>query len=424
MIVMQDKGKIIHKGVCLVVTLCFYISHGQNNYAYLITSEVIVNLNANQNSLDIRTDLGNIGRVSYRATATRVGDTYFDFFYLPNNFTKATLTGRASAVASSDHPDCQYSEIQEELKKDFGNASIGFDGCSMIQSVYPIHIFGNKDQLNNGVCINDVIQLKYGYQWQFQLDSGNWIDFPPRYNNKSVVTFTLKTILEESRINVDGHNIIRFRTGYNNQFTNIISYNIFPCPPEIVQIDTKEARCSYSKDGSFTLNLSRDLSTPREELVITLYDKTNNAVIGQEFTKSLVDNGNNSYGYTWLGNLDDGNYSIRYQTHTGSGGIPSSDISWSVLRPADVTIKAPQQVSFRINDVGDENCYAINDGYIEVSATGESGRTFFYQYRKNGQVQVVSGRSWIPFTSSTRISGLGKASYRIQVRDSSNCYAK
>ena len=51
---------------------------------------------------------------------------------------------------------------------------------------------------------------------------------------------------------------------------------------------------------------------------------------------------------------------------------------------------------------------------------GDDGRTFFYQYLKNGIIQKVAVQDWGLLTNgkTTRIIRLGEANYRVKVQDS------
>lgn len=86
-----------------------------------------------------------------------------------------------------------------------------------------------------------------------------------------------------------------------------------------------------------------------------------------------------------------------------------------------------------------ETCFAVNDGYIDVSAKGEVVRTFLYQLTKEEVVQFYNGTNWVdysgtkandetwfPFISknNTKIGNLAKGNYRVKVKDSKGCFAR
>ena len=121
------------------------------------------------------------------------------------------------------------------------------------------------------------------------------------------------------------------------------------------------------------------------------------------------------------------NPQLKYQTHNSNSGISPNDPTWDSLVFSQIfTIGKSQQVDFSITDTSDETCFTINDGFIKIQASGESGRTFLYQYLKNGIIQTIGGQSWLPFTNTNtaEINSLGLGSYRVRVRDSEGCLVK
>ena len=224
-----------------------------------------------------------------------------------------------------------------------------------------------------------------------------------------------------------------------NAYSDILTYKIVGCSPQLqVPVVTQKTSCNYKADGGFTLNFNRNLNS--EELVMTLYDGTDDSLIyDQEFTSTLTNN-SGVYSYIWNKPLDAGSYRVKYQTHTGTGGIDEADDTWKTLEFSDsFTITPATPVDFQVTGSADQNCFEVNDGYIDISAKGESGRTFLYQLRKNNVIQIFNGTNWVNYTGSsadnetwfpftnaqtTRISNLNKGAYSVKVRDSQKCLAK
>ncbi|MCH2035211.1 MAG: hypothetical protein MK202_17015 [Tenacibaculum sp.] len=273
-------------------------------------------------------------------------------------------------------------------------------------------------------------------EWEYSLNST--VGVVNNSQNKQNISVSLDSFQVNLRANIGKTIFFRFKmsNGIQSPFKG---YKIVSCSPEFHSINKTDTTCNYTTDGSFKLNVKRNLNSV-EELVITLYDATNNALVGQEFTTSLINNGGGNYGYLWTGNLDGGTYSVKYQSHNGSGGINPNDSSWSSLNSVGTfEVKKAESVSFSITNKSDENCFNEKDGYIDLSASREPGRDLFFQLTKDGKIQIFNGTNWVNYTgtdsdsetfnsftneSTTRIDKLIKGVYRVKVRDSEKCYMK
>ncbi len=298
----------------------------------------------------------------------------------------------------------------------------------------------NPQPVNNALCkITLNVDVKgfapEVYKWQYydvlSTATDKWTDFPNSFQGVDTITFDLEELFgNKASLYYQKSIQYRMQRYCSGKTTKKVTYVMVGCSPELKEpVENKETTCNYSNDGSFTLNFKRDLYTSKKEtLVMTLYDGNDETTLfNQEFTRTLVDNGDGTYSYTWKKPLDAGTYRIKFQTHNKEEGINTSDLSWKSLEFSEkFTIGKPKKVLFSIAKTSDETCFEIYDGYIEVSATGETGRTFLYQLTKNGVVQIVGGKSWFPFTngSSTEISSLGKGTYRVKVKDSKGCFAR
>ncbi|MDY0779348.1 hypothetical protein [Tenacibaculum sp. IB213877] len=289
------------------------------------------------------------------------------------------------------------------------------------------------------------------YNWEYQVgslsrDDRDWHSIP---NSSSyLLTQSINDFLRgEDYIGQK----IYFRVKTCENFTTqIIIYTIIASPPKLVNKTPTpiKTRCSYTSDGSFKINFDRQLIN--EKLIISVYfknfDSGNFEFYKQEDTVNLVDNGNATYSYTWLG-LNDGfldpveEYKVKYQALKDvSDSLPSTDPSWTgALESNPFTIPTAIAIDFSVIKLNDETCFESGDGQVQVEINqGEQDRDYYYQLKKNGVPQVFNGISWdeysegdieetwIPFIGrdSTIINMLDKGSYKIKVRDSNTCYAK
>ena len=296
----------------------------------------------------------------------------------------------------------------------------------------------NAQPVDNSLC-NITLQVDEDgfapevYVWQYydvlSTKTDKWTDFPTSFQGKYKINFGIEELFG-NKANDYYYKAIDFRMKRycNGKTTKAIGYVLIGCSPEIEgKPKSKNVSCNYKTDGGFTVNLKRDLYDG-ETIVITLYDITDAAnviVFDQEYTDTLVSNGDGTYSYKWRSNLDAGKYEIKYQTHDKPNGINTRDNSWRSVVPSDpFYVVKPKAVTYSLTSAVDKTCFTRDDGYIDIEADGENGRTFFYQYLKNGIIQKVGGQEWIPFTNAktTRITRLGEANYRIKVQDSEKCF--
>ena len=264
------------------------------------------------------------------------------------------------------------------------------------------------------------------YNWlYFDPIASIWKKFPSHYLGESSITFTAEQLFGSSA-HLYKNKSIQYKLELCNGWSPMLPYTyvFIDNSPQLQEpIKTQKTSCNYKNDGMFTMNFDRGLNLG-EELVVTLYDGNNDAIlIGQNSTSNLVNNGV-GYSFSWPSTLDSGSYRVKFQSHNGSGGIPETDSSWNSLEFSDVFVVGQAvPVNFSITSSATESCFDSNDGYIELQGSRESDRSLFYQYSTNGGISYTN---WLPFlnTNTTRISGLGKGNYRIKVRDSQNCMAK
>jgi hypothetical protein len=321
-----------------------------------------------------------------------------------------------------------------ELKKGGNGVFFGalFFEKRNLNEVNEINCNGLNLNTISSVSSSDVIEWQYSFEGSLQTiaNSQGKASMNVDFNNFSV----------NFSENIGKTIFFRYKL-LGDVFSPLKAYTIVACSPQLEKpVKTKPTTCSYSVDGGFTLNFKRDLNV-NETLVITLYDGDNEAVLfNQEFTDTLINNGDGTFGYTWQALLDAGNYKVKFQTHNENEGIDKNDASWDSLEFSDsFTISKPDKVSFSITNTSDKTCFNTNDGYIDVNATGEDNRTFLYQLTKDEVIQIFNGTSWINYTGvnidnetwynftnaeTTRISNLAKGTYRVKVRDSKGCFER
>ena len=308
----------------------------------------------------------------------------------------------------------------------------------------PLITITQPDQ--NDIACNDIViitnEVSQGfssnsYIWQYHFGDSNWANFPDSYQGNSslsINSFFFNSYLGNVFIQVKSCSLV----------SNTVTYNVISCSPQLLEpVETKKTTCNYSEDGSFTFSVDRDL-LDNEKLIATLYYEYitgyDLATNPQREITSLQVLPDGSFGYTWSEDLAPGVYQLKYQTLKGGGGINPTDGSWASIVPSDeFTIGKPSKVNFEITNTANQNCFKVNDGYIDISATGESDRFFLYQLKKDNVIQIFNGTNWVnytgnnadnetwfPFTNAqtTRISNLNKGAYSVKVRDSEECLAK
>ena len=194
--------------------------------------------------------------------------------------------------------------------------------------------------------------------------------------------------------------------------TNIITYNIIPCPPTIIAPPTIVNNiCSNSNAGSATFTFDRDLAAG-EYFNMTWYRKILNGsfafVSSEQITQSQFINQRFS-----IQNLAQGTYYLRSQTFLNDPLVPTSNTN-----SPEFDISAPPSVTFTnlpyittTNPPVNIKCKGDATGTITITATGGSGS---FQYSKD------NGANW---QNSTVFSGLVAGAYQIVVKDSNGCIA-
>ena len=432
---MYSKIKTIAQFIVFVLSINVF---GQNpEYAYLVKTKIVEYLHANNGSLSINTDLGGGGSSHYFATYSTVGDVYFDFMSLPDNFSQSKIRIDNTAIKIANYPDCEYTREETVLKENFNSRGVlSFGGCSFQQTVYPLHIVGTDN--TDPVCSLTTINLKGGYDWEYQIGNGGWKTLASATQS---VNINIGDIYADNGIDINelptgsAERSIHFQTGHkaSNKFVARRTYTITGCSPVFVEYyDKAKTSCSYETDGKISIKLNRNIDSSKERLVVTLY-KSDRVLIGQEHTtSSLIPLNATNYGYIWPNDIDAGTYYFLYQTQNINLDIPTAPniddgSSWDKLvKTPNFTIEKATNVDFTAKWLNDESCFEAGDGKIQVEVTsGETGRSYLYiVYKIEGTTETLE-RNWTSFSGTTTvINGLGKGEYKIKVKDSEGCLAK
>ncbi len=210
--------------------------------------------------------------------------------------------------------------------------------------------------------------------------------------------------------------------------------------PEIIQ-----PTCSYSDDANFSIVFDRELNS-NEQLDLTIEKLASNqdplpneseplylgsednfrATVNERYAIEVANDpaigtGNPNYDasrrrYQWNRPLKAGQYVMRVAGFERGKKESSPQCReffyfFEVAAPNKVTFSATKQ---------DQRCFGRNDGSIQITASGGSGR---YDY-------IINGNDWSRAQSFTlaqsplTIANLPAGTYNVQVRDSNGCFDK
>ncbi|MFW0736263.1 hypothetical protein [Flavobacterium sp. T12S277] len=323
----------------------------------------------------------------------------YDFFYVTDNPTK--IDYRSATAGNKNGTDCQ---IKDSTPFDITTFSRdGFGGCigdfEVLSLNIPIPVYPETNQK----CVEDVITLKNGWNWQYQFDGLNWAPFPSQFQEKASISFQLKDLP-----NYKTSGDVRFRAGYQQQFAKIVTYNIIPCSPRLDHTsDPNYTTCSYS-NGSVTFTFSRPLETAKGEKFL--------------FNRVPVGNGNPSsatseepevekisaLSYKWK-NIPAGVYNFKYQTQFGNN-TPST-----VSPVTKFEIKQRTALTFTATAV--QPVCSTDEKGILITATGGSNS---YYYLLDGEPLAQKHAFTSPHTIKITIDG----AHKVIVVDDSDCIEK
>jgi hypothetical protein len=276
-------------------------------------------------------------------------------------------------------------------------------------------------------------------RWEYQTDNNTvfWTSFPSNILNKFPMNSTVQEILVNETNPIENIRILRVRfllspplgpltssfpfVTYDRKptvYSGILIFDIFNPSPQLLSFTPSNTQCSYTDDGSFSMNLDRDLNVD-EKLVASLFFENafmpgDYNLLTQKDTEDLIDNGDGTYTYIWPSDTPilAGNYKVRYQTLDTSDPNPV----WSSLEGAEMgfPIGNPPPITFSATKQNDVYCKDGSDGAIQLNASGGVGG-FKYELNNSG--------TWTPFTTTNThtITGLPKGTKTIKVQDANGC---
>jgi hypothetical protein len=324
-----------------------------------------------------------------------------DFFYIhPNPTTK-----KFNFYFNSDYRGCNISyDLSYDLNfnRSDSNQEGGFHGC--FATTFPIFIHLPQPG-DNSRCIEDVINFGSGWNWQYCYNGKDWIDFPVDFQGSESISFKIKDLL-----GYEGKTKIDFRTGYGNQFTKFITYNIIPCSPEVAGTSPALTSCAYTNDGSVIINLTRNLFKGEELVNKSLKNKDSVPIpiLLKEINASQFS----------LSNLEKGSYKFKYQTRMLINGVEANST------PVETTfsIDSPSPLQFGLS-YSHPKCYT-DKGNVTITATGGTP-PYFYKVGNNNEVEFPkkTENNTTIYSNTVPILVEGGA-HKIVVRDSKKCIEK
>jgi hypothetical protein len=286
---------------------------------------------------------------------------------------------------------------------------IGISGCIADSRIMGIYLPQPGD---NRRCIEDVIDLSSGWNWEYRYNGADWVAFSDDFQEQRTISFKIKDLL-----GFDGKTKIDFRTGYGNQFTKFITYNIIPCSPKVTGTVPVLTSCAYTNDGAVTVNLARELFKGEELVNKSLINEGNVPI--QPFFKQI-----NASQFS-LSNLAKGSYKFKYQTRMLINGVEANST------PVETTfaINSPSPLQFGLS-YSHPKC-STDKGDITITATGGTP-PYFYMFGKPdaNQVMQYDENTKVQFDPldnadmSVKIDTLPAGNYTIKVIDKKKCIEK
>lgn len=326
--------------------------------------------------------------------------------------------GYDSDYIPGGNPGCSQSFTLIYTNADFNNQiATGGNACSGGFGIYPFSLpVPNNNNL--GICENVTFNIQRISKYSYRIaGSSTWVNFPSSFKNGDIFSFSPSIIPALTNysgvLDIRGESFPIENLGQGcafNQppsyimYTNIVTYNVVPCSPQIVGSPVLvDNICSYSNNGTATFTFNRPLNTG-EYFNMTLFKETTPGVYGVYNSEPVTQAQFVSQQYTAT-NLEPGVYYLRYQTR-----FTSNDTASAQLENSDpFTITAPTKVAFTTSQV---NVLCKNEatGSITVTATGGSGS---YLYSLDNNI----------WQTTTTFTGLAATSYTIYVKDSNDCEA-
>ena len=209
----------------------------------------------------------------------------------------------------------------------------------------------------------------------------------------------------------------RFRLNYGNGvLSNVVTYSITGCSPEITDVAVTHPACSYDQ-GTFTVTFEESLNGDTLTNIGLIspgpngnFESPSDLSSDDVFTGALPNTASVSgTTFTYPESVSAGTHIFSYQTNNNNTSEQSEQF----------TIVSPQPLTYSIVATSDISCFDTNDGeitiMIDATNTGNTGANPNYYY-------TIDGGSLVTFNAlSTTITGLGPGQIDIKVFDFKDC---
>ncbi|WP_374172362.1 hypothetical protein [Flavobacterium tructae] len=368
--------------------------HGQTDYGILVISTLSPSQGwqgSHGGSLSLT--LGNKSVHKSSNTSDEIAIEY-DFFYVTDNPSK--IDYRSAIAGNKDDITCTRSNSYAFDKTTFNGSS--FSGCIGRFEVLSLNIPLPVHPETNLKCVEDVITLKNGWNWQYQFDGDIWRPFAAQLQEKKSISFKLQDLA-----NYKNSGVVRFRAGYQQQFAKIVTYTIIPCVPRLdITSSPNFTTCNYT-NGSVTFTFSRPLETAKGEKFLF-----NRKPVGNGHPSSANSNEPevekiSALSYKWK-NIPIGEYEFKYQTQFGDN-TPST-----LSAVSNFTITQSKALTFTATAV--QPICSTDKGNIAISVSGGTP-PYYYILDNETQKKLTKNPDIINITTD--------GSHKIKIVDSNNC---
>ncbi|WP_234859049.1 T9SS type A sorting domain-containing protein [Aquimarina aquimarini] len=413
------------KIVWIIPFFTMMIGFAQQDYGFLVRTSINGNRHAHIHDISISTNTGgNILTGGVSSNTSNVGSVRFYYKTFNESFNTASVTIDNSWESIRDTKHCSGAKGFSYTKNQFNAIpENSFNKCLFSSSIYTIHI----DAPVNEICPEQEITLKYGYHWQFKLDGLGWVDFPISKNGR-VTTFSLLELFSLTNTpdsEWQNKKNIKFRTGFNGEFTNIINIAILNCSPTldgpIVDIQPSCSNSINTNDndnGSFRVTFDRALDdTKQEKMKLEVYKQIVGTTTFDGYESKILTKADfTGRSYTWEPkNLPSGTYKLFWQTKSNGEGFDDINIIPDVYDQSDPFIINVLPELSVIGTSTRVQCFGGNDGSITVAPLGGTPGVSpapTYEYSIN------NGASW---QEERLFDKLIKGNYTILIRDGNGC---
>ncbi|WP_273273895.1 T9SS type A sorting domain-containing protein [Maribacter polysiphoniae] len=373
-------------------------SFSQSEYGFLFSTQIYSNP-SNSGLLQVEIYANNGPSISYFEYSTiNAGQSFYDFVNIPDGVDEIKLIYSSEEINA--YSGCEKQDTFNYNSSDFNQSILNsYQTCIGMINLFPIYL--KPPEVNeNVICPTQSIRLELGWNWQYQIvdNIGNlkgWIDLPSEYQESRSINVILENLLNLTQLSNISQ--IWFRTGYGNEFTREVIYDVIACSPELVGTpETTNTTCSDSNDGSVTLTFDGDVDTANEfQMRYFIYqgdpndfdtNDLDNAVPPLSYDEILGVNlsdidGDGNFSGSSDSNLENGNYYILYQEVLYEG--INVTVKSGKITP-QFTISRPSPVTLSVDNTTQPKCIG-ETGEVTLSASGgqefESG---IYQFSNNG----------------------------------------